>query len=154
MSDENQNIVEVTAPKPEPLPDVKIYQTDLRTGEYVAERIARRCPLTGVPLVPGGATTEKPPAAEKGKAVYLDNGTWKQKEDKRGQKFYDAAGQEFVLSGLHDELPGWALLEKPKRTPQPSELEALKAALKQKGILADSDLEAAKTQLKAEKAVI
>lgn len=56
---------------------MKVYQTNIHTGEYVGPIEADESPLEpGVFLIPAGAYEDKPPRKKKGHSIYREAGKW------------------------------------------------------------------------------
>lgn len=74
---------------------MKYYQANPKTGEYIGDFTARQDPVEKkknkktVYLLPAHASFDEPPAAEKGKAVVLEDGKWCLKDDHRGEVVYN-----------------------------------------------------------------
>ena len=134
--------------------DKTVYSYDAVTGEFNGEEIARVCPVTGTDYhYPAHTTEKKPPTKQTGKVAVFNGTSWTHIVDHRGKARYDEATRE-PLGVMHDlgELPPGQVFDLPplpEAEAEPSELDVLKAALKEKGVLTDADITAARAVKKA-----
>ncbi len=94
----------------------KIYNFNPETKEFVGEFVARKSPLEdNVYLTPANSTNIAPPQKEQGKALVFENGSWVQRDDKRGAVFHDLKGVQYIQRSI-GLFPDWAITDYPEDT--------------------------------------
>lgn len=76
---------------------MKIYNYNNITGEYLFESDARISPLDGLPLIPAGATSIKPPETSEKKAIIFNGNSWDLVDDFRGEIWYEKGTRKKII---------------------------------------------------------
>lgn len=103
---------------------ITLYNYDAITGERLNDYVAELSPLDNEPIVMSFSTSKVPPTVSTNqRAVYRDvddnvpllavNGKWKTVPDYRGQSYWDADGNETVITEIGVAPPDGSLSTKP-----------------------------------------
>lgn len=106
---------------------ITLYNYDAITGERLNDYVAELSPLDNEPIVMSFSTSKVPPnVSTNQRAVYRDvddnvpllavNGKWKIVPDFRGQVYWDANGEEKIITEIGIALPSGSTLTKPEES--------------------------------------